>query len=75
MSRFPGQRCLEHDKTIKILSKTVSGLRGLLFTRFPGDLKPPMEAYLHASGHVVNQNPVTKSGLKQRLVVMFWAQK
>ena len=59
MSRFPGQRCLEHDKTIKILSKTVTGLRGLLFHTIPRDLKPPMDGYLHASGHVANQNPVT----------------
>ena len=31
MSRFHGQHCLEHDKTIKILNKTVTGLCGLLF--------------------------------------------
>ena len=39
MSRFPGQRCLEHDKTIKILSKTVTGLRGLLFHTIPRGLE------------------------------------
>ena len=38
-SRFPGQRCLEYDKTIKILSKTVTGLRGLLFHTIPWGLE------------------------------------
>ena len=38
-SRFPGQRCLEYDKTIKILSKTVTGLRGLLFHTIPRGLE------------------------------------
>jgi len=40
-----------------------------------GDLKPPMDTYHHASRREVNQNPVTKPGLKQGLVVMFWAPK
>ena len=30
-----GQRCLEYNKTIKILSKTVTGLCGLLFQAIP----------------------------------------
>ena len=48
---------------------------GCSFTRFPGDLKLPMDTYLHASRREVNQTPVTKPGLKQRLVVMFWVSK
>ena len=32
---------------------------GRSFTRFSGDLKPPMDTYLHASKREVNQNPVT----------------
>jgi len=48
---------------------------GCSFTWFPGDLKLPMDTYLHASRREVNQTPVTKPGLKQRLVVMFWASK
>ena len=38
--RFPGQCCLEHEKTIKILSKTVTGLHGLLFHTIPRGLEP-----------------------------------
>ena len=34
-----------------------------------------MDTYLHVSRREVNQNLVTKPGLKQRLVVMFWGQK
>ena len=34
-----------------------------------------MDTYLYASRREVNQNPVTKLGLKQGLVVMFWAPK
>ena len=33
-----------------------------------------MNTYLHASRHEVNKNSVTKPGLKQRLVVVLWAQ-
>ena len=51
------------------------GSMGRSFTRFPGDLKPPMDTYLHASRREVNQNPVIKPGVKQGLVVMFWAPK
>ena len=40
------------------------------FTRFPGGLKPLMDTFLHASRREVNQNSVTKPGLKQRLVVI-----
>ena len=42
---------------------------GCSFTRFPGDLKPPMDSYLHVSGHVVNQNPVNMAawGLKAKI--------
>ena len=39
MSRFPVQCCYEHDKTIKILSKTVTGLCGLLFHTIPRGLE------------------------------------
>ena len=46
---------------------------GRSFVQFPGDLKLPMDTYLHASRCEVNQKPVTKPGLKQGLVVMFWA--
>ena len=35
----------------------------------------PMDTYRHASRRKVNQNPVTKPGLKQRFVVGFWAPK
>ena len=59
MSRFPGQCCLEYDKTIKILSKTVTGLRGLVFHAIPWGLETANGGFLHVSGHVVNQNPVT----------------
>ena len=38
---------------------------------FRGSLKPLKDTYLHASRHEVNQNPVTKPGLKQKLVVMY----
>ena len=43
--------------------------------RFPGGLKPSMDTYFHVSRREVNQNPVTKPGLEQRLVVVFWAQE
>ena len=49
---------------------------GRSFAQFPGDFKPPpMGTYLHVSRSEVNQNPVTKPGLKQGLVVMFWPPK
>ena len=43
----------------------------LSFMWFRGSLKPLKDTYLHASRHEVNQNPVTKPGLKQKLVVMY----
>ena len=55
------------------LNTNLTGLCGLLFHTV--DLKPLMDTYLHVSRHEVNQNPVTKPGLKQGLVVMFWAPK
>ena len=55
------------------LNTNLTDLRGLVFHTV--DLKPPMDTYLHVSRREVNQNPVTKPGLKQGLVVMFWAPK
>ena len=55
------------------LTTNLTGLRGSLFHMV--DLKPPMDTYLHASRREVNQNPVSKPGLKQGLVVMFYAPK
>ena len=48
---------------------------GCSFTWFPGSLKLPMDTYRHASRRKVNQNTVTKPGLKQSFVVVFWAPK
>ena len=58
-----------------ILRKILTSLRGWLFHVVPGDLKPLMDTYLHASRREVNQNPVTKPGLKQGMVVIFWVPK
>ena len=41
-----------------------TGLRRSLFDAVPRGLEPPMDTYLHSCRREVNQNPVTKSGLK-----------
>ena len=72
MSRF--ERCGHTFSAWNLmLGKILTGLSAwvtLSFMRFPGDLTPPMDTYLHASRREVNQNPVTNSGLKQGLVVL-----
>ena len=57
------------------MSRFLAWWPGSLFHVLPGGLKPPMDTYLHASRREVNQIPVTKPGLRQRIVVMFWAPK
>ena len=47
-------------------------MHGLLFHMVPGGRETPD---VHVSRLEVNQNLVTKPGLKQGLIVMFWASK
>ena len=60
--------------TIRLTDQLVH-VRGSLFMEFPGDLELPMDTYRHVSRRKVNQNPVTKPGLKQIFVVVVWAKK
>ena len=64
---IPSGRCLESNA--KQNSDWLAWVT-LSFMRFPGDLTPPIDTYLHVSRREVNQNPVTNSGLKQGLVVL-----